>query len=96
MICDNVEDPTPLRDYWPQTVNGSVMLTTAKQVVAHRFTGVQGIIEMEPFSGETGTELLLKVAAVDATDSNERKAAKLISDALGNLPLALDLEGNYV
>jgi hypothetical protein len=96
IIYDNVEDPALLQDYWPQSSSGSIIVTTTSQVVAHRFASVETTIEIEPFSGATGTELLLKVAAADSSVAEEREAAMSIADSLGNLPLALDLVGNYV
>lgn len=51
---------------------------------------------MEPLSIETGTQLLLKITDTHESNLREKAAAKLITDALGHLPLALDLVGNYV
>ncbi|KAI1137572.1 hypothetical protein F5Y05DRAFT_74735 [Hypoxylon sp. FL0543] len=96
IVFDNVEDLTLLQAYWPRAYGGSVIITTTSEAVARYYTDSQRTIVIEPFNGETGTQMLLKLTGTDESDSEEKKTAKQVADALGNLPLALDLVGNYV
>ncbi|KAI2462929.1 hypothetical protein F4781DRAFT_441392 [Annulohypoxylon bovei var. microspora] len=95
IIFDNVEDSTLLQPYWPLESSGSIIITTTNENVARPYVGNDRAIVMEPFSVETGTQLLLKVTNTDESNLEEKMAAELITDALGNLPLALDLVANY-
>ncbi|KAI1445428.1 hypothetical protein F5Y02DRAFT_386167 [Annulohypoxylon stygium] len=96
IIFDNVEDLSLLGPYWPLESSGSIIITTTSEAVARRYVHADRTILMEPLSIETGTQLLLKITDTHESNLREKAAAKLITDALGHLPLALDLVGNYV
>ncbi|KAI0107927.1 hypothetical protein F4776DRAFT_644086 [Hypoxylon sp. NC0597] len=96
MIFDNVEELALLQAYWPQGSNGSIIITTTTNAIARYYANDHQTITIEPFNGETGTQMLLKLTGMDESNIEEKKTANLIADALGNLPLALDLVGNYV
>ncbi|KAI1407505.1 hypothetical protein F5Y13DRAFT_174564 [Hypoxylon sp. FL1857] len=96
MIFDNVEDLALLQSYWPQSSSGSIIITTTREAVAHYYAEDHRTISIEPFHGETGTQMLLKLTGIEVSDSEEKRTANSIADRLGNLPLALDLVGNYV
>ncbi|OTA96823.1 hypothetical protein M434DRAFT_27437 [Hypoxylon sp. CO27-5] len=96
MIFDNVEELALLQTYWPQGSNGSIIITTTSKSIARYYAEGHQTIPVEPFNGETGTHMLLKLTGMDESAIEERNTANLIADALGNLPLALDLVGNYV
>ncbi|OTA58869.1 hypothetical protein K449DRAFT_436358 [Hypoxylon sp. EC38] len=96
IIFDNVEDLELLQTYWPRASNGSIITTTTSEAIAHYYTNSHRTIVIEPFDAETGTQMLLKLIGIDESDLEEKGTAKLIADELGNLPLALDLVGNYV
>ncbi|KAI0886344.1 uncharacterized protein GGS22DRAFT_179230 [Annulohypoxylon maeteangense] len=96
VIFDNVEDTSLLELYWPLESNGSVIITTTNEDVARYYLGGDRMIVMEPFSVEIGIHLLLRVTNTDESNLEEKAAAELITNALGHLPLALDLVGNYV
>ncbi|KAI0839447.1 hypothetical protein F5Y06DRAFT_303168 [Hypoxylon sp. FL0890] len=96
MVFDNVEDLALLQTYWPRASGGSIIITTTSEAIARYYTDSQRTIVIEPFNGETGTQMLLKLTGMDESDPEEKRTANLIADALGNLPLALDLVGNYV
>ncbi|KAI1455468.1 hypothetical protein F4805DRAFT_435660 [Annulohypoxylon moriforme] len=96
IIFDNVEDLSLLDSYLPLESSGSILITTTSEAIARSYVTEDRTIMMEPFSAETGTLMLLKVTNTDESNLEEKAVAGLLTDALGHLPLALELVGNYI
>lgn len=93
-----VENRALLNLYWPKGANGAVLMTTRDSEVARLFPASK--IEVQPLSEVASREILLKIA-YEGTDENykptiaDMTTADKVANALGNLPLALDLVGSY-
>jgi DNA-binding XRE family transcriptional regulator/tetratricopeptide (TPR) repeat protein len=99
LILDNMEDLNLLQQFIPVDRQGAVLLTTRRHVTEP----VAQALELELFPENDAILFLLKrtkVLAVemsleDASD-HDIKAARAITQLLGNLPLALDQAGAYI
>ncbi|HLZ61756.1 MAG TPA: FxSxx-COOH system tetratricopeptide repeat protein [Ktedonosporobacter sp.] len=99
LIFDNVEDLSLVYSFIPTGHLGSVLLTTRRQVTEP----VAQAIVLDVLSNDEGTLLLLKRAKrlaldgpLDAGTSEEVLTARVITQQLGGLPLALDQAGAYI
>ncbi|KAM7213640.1 hypothetical protein V8F06_010961 [Rhypophila decipiens] len=95
MVMDNLDklDDYPLSNYLPQnSPRGKVIITT-------RLTAVTNFgypIEVVPIEEESGIQILLNAAHMRVKTDNDVQDAKLIAQALGHLPLALEHAGAYI
>ncbi len=99
LIFDNVDDLRIINDLIPSPCRGHVLLTTRTSLtgtLAHA-------IEIDTMGVEEGAYFLLrraKMVALDALQDNTSELAysqaRVISQALGGLPLALDQAGAYI
>ncbi|GAW18075.1 hypothetical protein ANO14919_075460 [Xylariales sp. No.14919] len=94
VIFDNADDLAALKTAWPESINGSVLLTTRNFAVATTLA-VQ-YIQVDPFSDSDGSELLLKAAGLDHPTASDTEHAVAISSAFGGLPLALAQVGGFI
>lgn len=94
LIFDNVEDPSVLQLLWPQECCGSVIVTSRMTQSPSLFEGLYHYIDVLPFTEKTGTNFLLRT--VDQLQEEDQTRAMEVSRALGHLPLALSIAGNYV
>jgi tetratricopeptide (TPR) repeat protein len=99
LILDNVEDLNLIHQFVPKNRQGSVLLTTRRQVTEP----VAQALELGLLPENDAILFLLKrtkVLAVDKSleDASNRdiEAVRAITQALGNLPLALDQAGAYI
>ncbi|KAM7187468.1 hypothetical protein V8F33_011208 [Rhypophila sp. PSN 637] len=98
MVMDNLDklDGYPLSNYLPQnSQRGKVIITTRLTAVTH----FGHPIEVVPIEEESGVLILLSAAYMRVkTDNDEQELqdAKLIAQALGHLPLALEHAGAYI
>lgn len=84
-----------LSSFWPSGLSGSILVTTRNKTLAKEFTKFQ--VSVAPFSPLDARLFLLQYRANDTKNtSQEDDATKIISQRLGNLPLALDLVRHHV
>src|SRR5258708_18769108 len=99
LIFDNVDDLRIINDFIPSPCRGHVLLTTRTSLtgtLAHA-------IEIDTMGVEEGAYFLLRRAKMVALNTSQDNAselaysqARVISQALGGLPLALDQAGAYI
>ncbi|KAI4654999.1 uncharacterized protein J4E78_007179 [Alternaria triticimaculans] len=94
IVLDNVEEETVLRSIWPHGLRGAVLVTSKHPMLAPDLTG--DAIEVPKFSDEEGSAFLQKVLARKEYSGEELKSAKLLSQEIGGLPLALQLLSKQV
>jgi hypothetical protein len=87
IVFDNADDLEVLRDYWPATGNGAI-LVTSRDPMAKTYSTVNAGMDLEPFSPEEASALMMKLAGYEATlESKEQSYA--LATRLGGLPLAI-------
>ncbi|KAF4633455.1 hypothetical protein G7Y89_g4662 [Cudoniella acicularis] len=90
MIFDNADTPELLRDLWPVSGNGSVLVTSRDpQSVAYLHSTMN--IDLLPFNGLEASRLVQKLALMDETTPEDEEASIVLCDRLGGYPLALVL-----
>ncbi|CAF3526042.1 unnamed protein product [Fusarium graminearum] len=95
MVFDNMEPFDGLSSFWPSGLSGSILVTTRNKTLAKEFTKSQ--ISIPPFEPLDAQRFLLqyRTSGMEHT-CQEDNAAEIISQRLGNLPLALDLVRHHV
>ena len=99
LILDNIENLNLVQQFVPDDRKGAVLLTTRRQVTEPTAQALE--LELLP---ENDAILFLlkrtKVLAIDVSleDASEHDigAARVVTNLLGNLPLALDQAGAYI
>jgi tetratricopeptide (TPR) repeat protein len=97
LIVDNIEDLKLLRDLLPAGIQGHILCTTQVQA-----TGIYHRINLDPMQPDEGALLLLRRSKHEPIDASEqvpesdRSTARILSELMGGLPLALDQAGAYV
>ena len=89
LIFDNAESLSDLRDYWPVSGNGSIIITSRDPLAKTQayFHSPQGV-DLEPFSTTESAKWLRKLTRLDNTVDNI-EASEEIVEKLSNLPLAI-------
>jgi len=85
MVFDNVQDPEDLEDYLPHTGGGHVIVTSRNP----NWGGIVRTLPVDVFSRAESIEFLRNRTGQD-------DGADALTDALGNLPLALEQAGAYI
>lgn len=88
MILDNVENSEVLDHVWPESVNGSVLITARNSQV--NFGIPSSSIALKPFDADTGKAALLSLSANQNASLEEQKIADELVETLGGLPLAIN------
>ena len=99
IIYDNIQDCKILEQYWPRATKGAIIMTSRNPGVARHFATTHARIEVLPFSLHDGENFLLSLLQDNenrCSSKEEREIASKISQAVGNLPLALNLVGRYI
>lgn len=99
IIYDNIQDCKILEQYWPRATKGAIIMTSRNPGVARHFANVPARIEVLPFSLHDGENFLLSLLQDNenrCSSEEDRETASKISQAVGNLPLALSLVGSYI
>ncbi|CEI41676.1 unnamed protein product [Fusarium venenatum] len=95
MIFDNMEPFDGLSSFWPSGLSGSILVTTRNKTLAKEFTESQ--VSIPPFEPLDARRFLLQYRTSGTEHTcQEDNAAEIISQRLGNLPLALDLVRHHV
>lgn len=99
LICDNVEDPAPLKSIMPAARHGSLIITSRRQALGL----TARTLNLEQMTPEEGLRFLLcRARLLDPTSSpdhlrlQEIAAAREIVAEMDGLPLALDQAGAYI
>ncbi|KAF2175506.1 TPR-like protein [Zopfia rhizophila CBS 207.26] len=83
----------PLLDFLPQSPNGSILVTSRSQDVAHRLTGSHSsIIEVKPMDEDDALALLQKKLSFNVNKGN----AVELTHALDYMPLAITQAAAYI
>ncbi|KAL7935608.1 P-loop containing nucleoside triphosphate hydrolase protein [Trichoderma chlorosporum] len=89
-------DQRPLSTYFPQSRNGSILLTTRSKKLASKLTGgYNDIIEVQPMT-ETDALNLLEKTMGSPLSLSDTDLAKNLVDALDYIPLAISQAGAYI
>ena len=88
MIFDNVEDMSLVRDCYPLSRHGSVLITTRRHDLVAMQPSMKHL-EIVGFDQEQGGSLILYYLGRDKYTDDERQAAKELSLALGGIALAI-------
>ncbi len=83
LVFDNADDLELVQDFWPTDCSGSI-LVTSRDPLARKYLASDGV-DVQPFSAESGAELLTRWTGQTGTNDEARE----ISQRLGGLPLAL-------
>ncbi|PCD36214.1 hypothetical protein FGRA07_08098 [Fusarium graminearum] len=95
MVFDNMEPFDGLSSFWPSGLSGSILVTTRNKTLAKEFTKSQ--VSIPPFEPLDAQRFLLQYRTSGTEHTcQEDNAAEIISQRLGNLPLALDLVRHHV
>lgn len=103
LIYDNLEDPNLLREYLPESP-GPVLVTTRRKAVASRISGMNKILELQPFERMDAMELFVSLLKTDpkyagkpiAFSETEINAAALLLEKLDGLALGIEQMAAYI
>jgi tetratricopeptide (TPR) repeat protein len=87
LIFDNARRKEDLREWLPQNRAGHVVITSRDP----NWAGVAKPLEVEVLTREDAVRFLLQ-----RTGQDDAEAARLLAEALGDLPLALEQAGAYI
>ena len=87
LIFDNAHDPGAIRDYIPQGGAGYVIITSRNP----DWGSVARLLPVKKFDRADSTDFICK-----RTGQDDRDAADVLADELGDLPLALEQAGAYI
>jgi len=93
LVFDNTD--VDLKDYWPPSSHGSILITTQKQDLAHQAVSD---IALEAFDEDQGSELILSLtnSSGQAPSEQATRLSKQISNELGGLPLLLSHVSGFI
>lgn len=93
LVFDNAEHWTDLRACWPSSTHGSILITSRNADLVETSSSE---VALKPFDKQHGANLLLKHIREDPASARQQRDAKLISHALGGLPLAITHVAGYM
>jgi len=88
IIFDNVDDTEVLRDFWPGSSSGAVLITSRDPIAKtqmYRSTG----IDLAGLDDATGASLLRTLTTMGISSSQDKEISKLLSRRFGGMPIAL-------
>ncbi|KAI0175554.1 P-loop containing nucleoside triphosphate hydrolase protein [Hypoxylon sp. FL1284] len=96
VVFDNVDNVDHIREFWPNSGTGSILVTTRDRDVADALSSTQ--IELRGFETDEGLSLLNSHIGPLVTNlSGDAKiVAREIVNELGGLPLAICQMGSYI
>lgn len=94
MVFDNADDLSILKNAWPGSGQGSVLITSRD--FSASFSPAATGFHVQPFEDTVGAAALLTLVNKDDTSSENQVLAKNITHALGGLPLALNQIGGFI
>ncbi|KAL4900658.1 hypothetical protein BDW74DRAFT_182494 [Aspergillus multicolor] len=87
LVFDNIDNPEILANYWPKSLNGSILITCRSSTNAA--DPAAEMMQLEPFDDEHGGRLLLHLAGRKTYSDAEKAASEELSNQVGGLALAL-------
>ncbi|KAI9723512.1 MAG: hypothetical protein M1835_003921, partial [Candelina submexicana] len=87
LIFDNADNLEILKQAWPGNSKGSILLTSRDFIVA--FAPAALGYQVQPFDENVGSSALLSLTSHDESSPSNQHIAKVITNMLGGLPLAL-------
>jgi hypothetical protein len=87
IVFDNADDLDVLRDYWPATGNGAI-LVTSRDPLAKVYSNSNAGIDLEPLSSEESSSLMMRISGYEADPGNVKQSIELAA-RLGGLPIAI-------
>ena len=97
IIYDNVESWDTIKDYWPHSPGGSIIITSQHSDLAQISGGLE--VALSPLKSVDGAVLLLRhlrrLSSIDASAS-DMADAKAVSETLGDLPIAIAHMAGYI
>lgn len=94
LIFDNVDDHSVLDNCWPASKHGAVLVTIRDVLVAS--LPIDTGLEVNEFNSEEGAEFLLHMTLSRQRVDGELQAARLVTEVLGGLPLALNQMAAFI
>lgn len=85
IIFDNADDPDLLRDYWPVSSNGSILVTSRDPLSRITPSVATECIQLSPLPDQEAAELLLRLSC----QRKDKALALTVASKLGGLPLAI-------
>jgi hypothetical protein len=91
IIFDNVEDPDILKDFWPTSGNGSIIITSRDPFAKNQgFTAAASGEDVKEFDFDGAARFLIKLTSHgEEEDQQLHEEATKIAKRLGGLPLAI-------
>ncbi|RYN22169.1 hypothetical protein AA0115_g9324 [Alternaria tenuissima] len=88
LVFDNADDLSILRDYWPESEYGSILVTSRDPLAKTRtYVAISSGLELEPFVEVEAGLLLRKLTGLAATA--DIQSSELVARKLSGLPLAI-------
>ena len=94
LVLDNADDPALVQPFLPQSPRGHVLLTSRSQVF-HQ-VGIRHPFRMAALPSSEAVDFLLGRVERETISGEERRAAAVLAEELGCLPLALEQAGAYI
>ncbi|PLB46258.1 TPR-like protein [Aspergillus steynii IBT 23096] len=94
LIFDNADDLGVLKQPWPSSTNGCILLTSRDLTAA--FSLASEGCQVTPFDTASGSAALLNIVGLDPSTASNLETAETITSTLGGLPLALTQIGGFI
>jgi hypothetical protein len=94
IIFDNVDNEQLLRDYWPNSAKGSILITSRQWILGT--TMVDGACEIGSLEEKEGASMIQLLLENKVSDAQDRHLVEEMAKALGGLPLALAQMAGYL
>ena len=94
MVFDNADDLSILKNAWPGSGQGSVLVTSRD--FSASFSPATTGFHVQPFEDIVGAAALLTIVHKDDMSTENQVIAKEITHVLGGLPLALNQIGGFI
>ncbi|KAJ4253831.1 hypothetical protein NW762_010226 [Fusarium torreyae] len=93
-VFDNVEDLEIFRNAWPVADSGKVLVTSRNDIVS--IDPAAGGMEIKAFDRKMGCEMILRHVNRSNYSESEAEAARMLTDRLGGLALALVIMASQI
>ena len=91
LVFDNAEEPSLLREFWPDSEHGSILVTSRNHILA--LDPASSGIDIQTFDIATGTDFLFHVLSSqrhEDPDQKEKESGQALSEKLQGHALALN------
>ncbi|KAJ4321445.1 hypothetical protein N0V84_005367 [Fusarium piperis] len=94
IVFDNVDNEQLLRDYWPNSAKGSILITSRQSILGT--TMVDSACEIGSLEVKEGAFMIQLLLENKVSDAQNRHLVEEMAKALGGLPLALAQMAGYL